>query len=455
MAAVKNMTSGNPAKLIFTFAIPLMLGNMFQQFYTVTDTVIVSRGLGVQALAALGSVDWYVYLILGIIQAITQGFAILVAQRFGAGDEAALRRAYWQALIMSVLFGALLTVLSIVSVFPAMPLLQVPMEIRPMARTYVLILFAGVPAQMLLNFTASMLRALGNSRTPLQAMIVSSVMNIALDLLFVLVFHWGVAGAAAATVMAQLMAGAWCTKTMLSIPAFSLRRKDGSAREAEAGLRMQMMRLSSPLILQNFLISVGGIIVVHVVNGLGVNFIAGYTATNKLYGMLEGAGIAYGFAMVTYIGQNYGAQRWDRIRKGYKAAMLIGFATSALISIVMIILGHQIGEIFLPGATADVLEARKTAYQYLVIMAAGLPILYVLHVTRSTLQGLGDTVTTMASGIAEFVMRTFMALVVSRFLGGTSIMYGEVAAWLGADLVLVRSLILHLRGAGNPDVPEE
>ncbi len=445
MASVKNMTQGSPTKLIFSFAIPLMLGNMFQQFYTVTDTVIVSRGLGVQALAALGSVDWYTYLILGVIQAITQGFAILVAQRFGAGDEAALRRAYWQALVMSAGLGLLLTLLALLSVYPATVLLQVPVEIRPMARTYVLILYAGVPAQMLFNFTASMLRALGNSKTPLQAMIVSSAVNIGLDLLFVLVFHWGVAGAATATVMAQLMAGAWCTRTMLSIPAFQVGRKSAEARLPENGLRLQLLRLCSPLVLQNFLISVGGMIVVHVVNGFGVSFIAGYTATNKLYGMLEGAGIAYGFAMVTYIGQNYGAQRWDRIRQGYKAALLIGLGTGAVIGAVMILFGHQIGAIFLPGTTADVAEAKKTAYQYLVIMGSTLPILYVLHVTRSTLQGLGDTVTTMASGIAEFIMRTFMALVVSRFLGGVSIMYGEVAAWIGADLVLVGSLARHLK----------
>ena len=436
MASVRNMTQGSPGKLIFTFAIPLMLGNMFQHFYTVTDTVIVSRGLGVDALAALGSVDWYVYLILGVVQAVTQGFAILIAQRFGAGNEKAMQRAYWQALVMTV---------ALLSVYPSLILLQVPHSIRPIARIYVLILFAGVPAQLLFNFTASMLRALGNSRTPLQAMIVSSLVNIGLDLLFVLTFRWGVAGAAVATVIAQLMAGAWCMKSMLSIPAFRISRKESQVLGTEAGLRVQLLRLSSPLILQNFIISVGGMIVVHVVNGLGVNFIAGYTATNKLYGMLEGAGIAYGFAMITYIGQNYGAQKWDRIRRGYKAAMLIGFATSALIGAVMILFGHQIGAIFLPGDTLQAVEAKKTAYQYLVIMGSMLPILYVLHVTRSTLQGLGDTVTTMASGIAEFTMRAFMALVISRFLGGTSIMYGEVAAWIGADLVLIRSLIRHLR----------
>ena len=447
MDKVKDMTKGSPVGLIFTFAIPLMLGNLFQQLYTVADSLIVSRGVGVDALASLGSIDWYLYLVLGTIQGITQGFAILIAQRFGAGDRPGLKRAYRQSLLLSAGLGLLLTVCALLSVHPVLNLLQVPGGIRPMSRIYAIILFLGVPAQMLFNYTASMLRALGNSRTPLQAMTAASLFNIVMDLLFVMVFHWGVAGAAAATVMAQLLSGAWCLRAMLSVDEFSM---DGrQEKTTEPGLNRKLLGLCSPLVLQNILISVGGMIVIHVVNGFGVSFIAGYTATNKLYGALEGAGIAYGYAMVTYIGQNYGAGRWDRIRSGYKAAMLIGMATAFLIGAVMVIFGHQIGAAFLPGSGPGVTEARETAYRYLMIMGICLPVLYVLHVTRSTLQGFGDTVMTMVSGIAEFLMRTFMAVFVSRYLGGTSIMYGEVAAWLGADLVLVGSLIKHFRGGST------
>ena len=473
MKNVKDMTKGSPAGLIFTFAIPLMLGNLFQQLYTVADSLIVSRGVGVDALASLGSIDWYLYLVLGTIQGITQGFAILIAQRFGAGDRQGLKRAYRQSMLLSAGLGLLLTLCALLSVPPVLNLLQVPEGIRPMSRTYAVILFLGVPAQMLFNFTASMLRALGDSRTPLQAMTAASLFNIGMDLVFVMVFRLGVAGAAAATVMAQLLSGLWCLRAMFSVEEFRPGRlKVGEPKETgsgpaagtdprkaphngpadsdkEPGLNGKLLRLCTPLVLQNVLISVGGMIVIHVVNGFGVSFIAGYTATNKLYGALEGAGIAYGYAMVTYTGQNYGAGRWDRIRAGYKAAMLIGAGTSFVIGAAMVLFGHQIGTAFLPGSTARVLEARQTAYQYLLIMGICLPILYVLHVTRSTLQGLGDTVMTMVSGIAEFLMRTFMALFISRYLGGTSIMYGEVAAWLGADLVLAGSLIRHFRGGGE------
>lgn len=443
------MTQGKPAKLILTFSIPLMLGNMFQQFYTVTDTVIVSRALGVDALAALGSVDWYTYLIAGMVQAVTQGFAILIAQRFGAADREGLRRGYTQSLILCLLIGAALTAAACLSVFPAMHLLQVPEKIRPMARRYVLILYAGVPAQLLFNFAAAMLRALGNSKTPLHAMIVSSLVNIGLDLWFVLGFGWGVSGAAAATVMAQLLAGLFCLAALRQIGEFRFR-----PREREPGLRAKLLRLCAPMVLQNLLIGVGGMIVVYVVNGLGVTFIAGYTATNKLYGMLEMAAVAYGFSMVTYVGQNYGAHRWDRIRGGYRAAMWIALGTGVLTGAVMILSGRQIGQIFLPGTGAETLSARAVAYRYLVIMGAALPILYVLHVARSTLQGLGDTVMPMISGIAEFAMRTAMALLAVRYLGGDGIMYGEVAAWLGADLVLVPARRRRFREDGRSEEEE-
>lgn len=436
------MTEGSPGKLIFFFAIPLMLGNMCQQLYTVVDTLVVSRTLGVQALAAMGSADWYMFMVPGIIMGFTQGFAILIANFFGASDNGSLNRAIAHSIRLSGILAIILTALAILSVPPVLALLRTPSEIRPLTRLYLTIYFAGIPAIVLYNLSASVLRAFGNSKVPLYAMIGASVMNIGLDILFVVPLKMGIAGAALATVIAQLCAGLFCTVVASRIPEISLTKEDFGA---ERNLDKELLRLSTPMVLQNILISIGGMIVGYVVNGLGVTFIAGYTATNKLYGMLEVAAVAYGFAIVTYTGQNYGAARYDRIRQGFKASLLIAVLTSAAIGGLMILFGRTITGAFLTGSGPEVEEAKVIAYRYLVIMAGFLWILYVLYVVRSMLQGMGNTLVPMISGGGEFIARTLMALVGSLFMGGTAIMIGEVAAWAAADIVMVPALIKRIR----------
>ncbi|HCA34896.1 MAG TPA: MATE family efflux transporter [Lachnospiraceae bacterium] len=439
---VQKMTEGKPSKLIFFFAIPLMLGNMFQQMYTIVDTLIVSRALGVKALAAMGSADWFLFMFPAITMGFTQGFSILIAQDFGAGDWKKLSRAMAHSIKLSIGAAILLTALSIAITDPVLALLRTPQEIRPLSRTYLIIFFAGLPASMLFNFTSAVLRALGNSKIPLWAMIAASAANIVLDLLFVVVSHWGIGGAAFATVLSQVMAGLLCTAALIRVPDLTISRSD--FRKVE-GLDLTLLKLGLPMVLQNILISVGGMIVGYVVNGQGVTFIAGYTATNKLYGMLEVASTAYGFAILTYMGQNYGARLGHRLSKGLKAGTLIAVATAAAISLVMIFFGRYIIGAFLSTDTQQARDAVVIAYRYLFIMSCGLPILYILYVVRSTLQGLGDTLVPMLSGLAEFTMRTIMALAVTPLIGGTAIMIGEVAAWTGADLVMVPTVLHRFR----------
>ena len=437
------MTEGNPAKLIFLFAIPLMLGNLFQQVYTITDTIIVSRGVGVDALAALGSADWYNYMMLGIVQGVTQGFAILMAQFFGAKEYENLRKTCAHSVRLCLIIGILLTILAQLSVGPVLSILNVNAEIRGMAELYIRIIFAGIPAQMLYNFCASELRALGNSRDPLIAIVTASLLNIVLDLLFVLVLPWGIAGAAAATILSQAVSGIYCLLVVRKVEYLHFAWEDG--RGGEPRMNERLLKLAWPVMLMNIIISVGGMIVNSVVNQLGVAFLAGYTATNKLYGALEMAAIAYGYAMLTYIGQNLGAGKHDRIRRGFRDAVLIGVATSVLIGGSMIVFRNQIVGLFIASSGEEAKEASGYAVEYLVIMSATLFILYILYIARSTLQGLGNTRMPMISGLAEFAMRTFMALVVAKRLGGLAIMWGEVAAWIGADLVLVGALIYEFR----------
>lgn len=433
---VKNMTSGKPSKLLLTFAFSLMAGNVFQQLYTVVDTMVVGKGLGVTALAALGASDWLNWLMLGVIQGLTQGFGIRMAQEFGAGREDKLRECVGSAAVLSMLFAVLLTAAGQLAAEPVLRLLQTPPEIIAYTILYLRIMFAGVPIVMLYNLLACILRSLGDSRTPLNAMIVASLTNIVLDCLFVLVFQWGIAGAAAATLIAQAVSSVFCFYYIKRITILKLKRDDFRLREELTG---KLFFLGLPMAFQNGIIAVGGMIVQFVVNTYGVLFIAGFTATNKLYGLLEIAGTSYGYAMVTYVGQNLGAGRMDRIRSGMRAAMGIAMVTSVVIAVCMLVFGKGILGLFLSGSPEVVEQTMRIAYFYLAVMSICLPVLYVLHVTRSALQGMGNTVLPMLSGVAEFVMRTLSVFLLPMLFGETGIFFAEILAWLGADIVLVIS----------------
>lgn len=436
------MTQGSPVSHIISFALPLMAGNVFQQLYTVVDTMIVGKALGVDALAALGASDWLNWMMLGIIQGLTQGFAIQMAQDFGAGQTKRLRQTVGNSVILAVLSTLVLLVVGQAVAAPMLAFLHTPAEIMGNALLYLRIMFAGIPIVMSYNMLASILRALGDGKTPLRAMIVASLANIALDLLFVLGFHWGIAGAAAATLIAQAVSGVFCLLVVRKISVLSCTRDDFHLQAQTAG---RLFVLGLPLAFQNSIISIGGMIVQTVVNEFGVIFIAGFTATNKLYGILEIAATSYGYAMTTYAGQNMGAGEYARIRKGVRSALWVALITSAVIALCMLFLGHTILGYFLSGDEQVVSQAMTIAYRYLAIMSICLPILYLLHIIRSALQGMGNTVLPMASGIAEFVMRALAALLLPRIIGESGIFYAEVTAWAGADVILVSSYFWVLR----------
>lgn len=443
-SSVKNMTQGRPVTLLITFALPLMLGNVFQQLYTVVDTAVVGQGLGVQALAALGACDWLNWMVLGGIQGLTQGFAVLMAQEFGADRIDRLRTALGNAITLSAISAAVLTVGCQLLAKPALLLLQTPAEILPGALEYLRVMFGAIPVVIAYNLLASALRSLGDSRTPLVAMIIASFVNIVLDLVFVLVFHWGIAGAAIATVLAQLVASGFCLAQMLRVPQLQLEKRHF---RLEGAVAKRLLVLGSPMGLQNAIIAIGGMIVQAVVNGFGVLFIAGYTATNKMFGMLEIAATSYGYSMTTYVGQNLGGRRLDRIRSGMKAALGLAIVTSVVIAALILAFGRGILSLFISGTPEEVARTMEIAYYYLAVMAVCLPLLYILHVMRSSLQGMGNAVMPMVSGIAEFVVRVTCAPLLPLLLGDVGIFYSEVLAWVGADLILVPSWIFTLRRA--------
>ena len=440
-AKITNMTEGSPSKLIITFALPLMVGNIFQQLYTVIDTMVVGRALGVSALAALGATDWLNWLFSGLVQGFAQGFSILMAQEFGSGNYKRLRKVIFNSLILSVICSLLILVISQACAHPILTLLHTPDDIMDNSLLYLRIIFLGMPVIMAYNLSASILRSLGDSKTPLHAMIAASITNIVLDLIFVLVFHWGIAGAAIATLLAQLLSSVYCFYFIRRIEILKTAKEELVMEKAICG---KLLLLSSPIAFQNTVIFIGGMIVQSVVNSFGVLFIAGFTATNKLYGILESAATSYGYSMSTYAGQNLGAGNIKRIREGVRSAMLIALATSFTISFIMLLLGRYILTWFLSGDPAQIEAALEIAYHYLAIMSLFLSTLYLLYIIRSTLQGTGDTFMPFVSGIAEFVMRVGAALILPRFLGQDGIFYAEILAWIGADVILLGAYIYHV-----------
>ena len=441
-----DMTQGSPGRLILSFALPLMLGNVFQQLYTFVDTLVVGQALGVNALAALGASEWLTFLMFGSVQGLTQGFSVILSQKFGAGQEGELRRAVFQSALLSCVAAVFFTGLGQAALPVILTWLGTPEEIRGLTLLYLRFIYAGIPAAILYNTAAAILRAMGDSRTPLRAMTASSLCNIVLDVLFVWGLGWGIPGAAGATVIAQLLSGAYCLAGIRRIPGLRLRWEDC---RADRELIIQELRLGLPLCLQNMITSFGGLVVQSVINGFGVLFIAGYTAANKLYGLLEIAASSYGYAMSSYSGQNMGAGKRERIGAGLRAANLIGTATAYLMSAVMILFGKQILSCFLSGDVATVEAALAIGFRFLCVLAIFFPLLYILYITRACVQGMGDGVFPMLSSAAQLIMRVGCALLLTRLIGESGVFFGEVMAWAGADLLLGgRDFYLERKAAG-------
>ena len=434
MSRMKNMTEGSPAKLILSFSLPLMAANLGQQLYMIVDTMIVGKGVGVEALASVGATDWSYWLALWVIQAMTQGFAISISQHFGEGNQSRIKKTVAMSIWLCLGIGVVLTVSGLVFARFLLRILQTPDPIFQGALSYLMILYAGILVVMAYNMAAAILRSLGDGKTPLIAIVIAAITNILLDLLFVLVFRWGVAGAAFATVLAQLLAFIYCLLVMRKIDLLKMERKDW---KPESSIIKRQCGLGIPLALQPVLIAIGGMILQSSINRHGFVFIAGFTATNKIYGLLESSAISLGYAVTTYTAQNYGAGRYDRIRNGLKSSVLIAAAMSVCVSAAMIAGGRAVLGLFIDSTSSSAAEVLEISYHYLFIMSCLLSSLYLLYAFRNTLQGLGNTVAPFLSGVMEFFARVSVAVYFSRLWGTEAIFFAEPCAWAAATLVLV------------------
>lgn len=430
---VKDMTEGNPTRLLLSFAVPMLIGNIFQQLYSMVDSIVIGQGVGVDALAAVGATFALDWAILGFGIGLTQGFAILIAQKFGAQDYRGLKKAFTMSVFLTAGVAIVITILSRLFSMPVLRLLNTPSDIIDNSNLYISIIFSGIIITMFYNLLAATLRALGDSRTPLIALVISCIINILLDLLFVIKFSMGITGAAYATLIAQAFSGLFCIRAIRKIDFLKVTGQDWRPKK---NFLNRLIVLGLPMALQNSIISVGAMVLQYVVNGYGAVYVAAYTAAVKINGLIEQPGVTFGFAMGTYAGQNLGAGKFDRIRLGLKKCIALSMVFCISITIIILMFGEQfIGLI----VSQDEVEVINIANHYLRITISMLSVLNLLFIYRSALQGFGNTIVPMISGGLELVARISLASILPKFLGFTGIAIAEISAWISADLILIPS----------------
>lgn len=449
---VRDMTAGDPKKLILTFMLPLMAGNFLQQLYTVTDAAIVGKGVGVDALAAIGSTDWIYWFMLWAAVGFGQGFSILTANYFGEKNHSMLRKSVNASLWLSLAAGTGLAAAGVVFAGPMLRLLHTPENIYHYAHVYIIIMYIGIFVVQQYNTISCILRALGDSKTPFIALLISTMLNISLDLLFVLVFQWGVAGAAAASGIAQLIACAYCFVVLRRMTLLKSREEE---KRPDRNLMKKVWARGVATAFQYAIIAVGGIVVQYALNSLGMIYVAGFTATNKLYGVLETISLAMGSAMMVYTSQNYGAKNLERIRKGTRISLLFGIITSLIMGSVIIIFGRHILMLFISANAVIAGDVLAVAYRYLFIMGVLLLALYAVNTYRSTVMGMNRMILVVVGSATELVCRVVMAFLVIRVIGEQGIYFVEVTAWLGADLILVTGYYVIMHGMKKREAEAE
>lgn len=431
-AVQSDMTTGNPMKIIFNFTLPIFIGNVFQQFYNMADAVIVGKFVGNKALAAVGSTGTIMFLIYGFVVGMAAGFTVLTAQKFGAGDMPAMRRTVAGASFLSLLVGLVLTAAFMAFMKPWLTLMHTPEDIFADAYAYIMIISAGILAQMLYNLLASILRALGNSRVPLYFLILSALLNIVLDLVFIIVFHMGAAGAAAATVISQGVSGALCLVYIVKkVPLLHMTREDWKLSGALLGTQI---RIGIPMALQYSITAVGTMMVQASLNILGSTLVAAYTAAGKIEQIVTQAYVAMGTTMATYGAQNMGAGNISRIRQGFKASTVIGVVYAVVSAALVMTVGKYMTYLFVSEDVALIMDSVNT---YLVCAGIFFIPLAIVNIYRNGIQGLGYGLLPMMAGVAELAGRGVVAVIAARQKSYLGVCLASPAAWVLASLLLI------------------
>lgn len=427
----KDLTKGSPMRLILSFGIPVLFGNLFQQLYNVVDTAIVGKTLGGDALAAVGSTGSVNFLVVGFCIGLCGGFAIPVAQQFGAGNGRELRRYVAGGAWLCLLFGGLLTLATVLLCGGILTGMRTPPEIYQRAYRYIFTIFAGLPAYFLYNFTAGVLRSLGDSRTPVIWLSGAALLNIALDAVFILAFRLDVFGAALATVLSQAVAGTGCLVRMLrGYPILRTERADWRWDRRRMG---ELCLMGLPMGLQFSITAIGSVMIQTAVNGLGTAYVTAVTAASKVSMFFACPLDAMGSTMATYGGQNVGGAHWERLNQGLRACVLLGAGYAALSLALMRLFADPLNMLFLDAGSASLLPLAR---QYLLSLALFYFPLALVNIFRLLIQGMGFSPLATLAGVLELTGRAAVSLLVPS-LGFQAACFASPAAWVMADLFLI------------------
>ncbi|MGI5960253.1 MAG: MATE family efflux transporter [Massiliimalia sp.] len=436
----KDMTAGSPMKLIISFAVPLMFGNLFQQLYSMVDTIIVGRFLGKESLAAVGSTGSLNFLIIGFCLGLCSGFAIPVSQRFGAKDFEDMRRFIGNIIWLSIGFAAVVTLLTVIFCRPMLIAMNTPEDIIDEAYAYIVVIFAGIPATFFYNILASLLRALGDSKTPVVFLIMASIINIFLDFALVVWIPMGVAGAAVATVASQFVSGAACL--IFIIKKFEILHISRDDAKIRTPYLAELCGDGLPMGLQFSITAIGSILLQTSVNALGSTIVAAVTAAGKLNMLCTCAFDALSVSMSTYGGQNIGARKVDRILPGLRSGMIIGSIYSIFSLIIIFFFGKPMTTLFVEQSEIEIIEH---AYQFLLTSAFFYIPLAGVNIFRLMIQGMGYSKVALFAGVFEMVARGIFGLWLVPTFGFVAACFANPFAWIMADLFLVPTFIRILR----------
>ncbi len=426
-----DFSKGSPTKMILMFTIPYLIGNLFQQFYNIADTVIVGQTLNVQALAAVGATGSLVWFASGAIQALTTGFSAVMAQRFGAKDMHGVKQSFALSIVLTVIISIIITALTTGFAMPILRLLNTPSDIIQMSYDYIIWIFAGLIATAVYNLLSNMIRALGDSKTPLYFLIVACIINIILDYVLIVGFGFGTDGAGIATVAAQLISSICCVVYIIKkVPLLHITKEDF---EYNGNLVLNLLTTGLPMAFLNMVISIGGIITQFVYNGLNTLAVAAYTAANKLEQFIIQPYISLGAAVSVYVAQNYGAKEYERIKNGVMKSLLMGWGWTVIGTIIMVIIGKTaLGLIISPdGVTAQEYNIiLSDGYYYIIVNTVLSCILSPLVVLKSALQPVGRALMPMISGFTEIIGRGGTALMLAPIFGFAGVCFANPCAWL-------------------------
>ena len=433
----KDLTVGSPMKLILGFAFPMFLGLLFQQFYSLVDTMIVGKYLGVDPFAGVGSTGSLNFIVIGFCMGLCSGFSVPISQSFGAKDFPLLRKMVTNSVWLCTFFSVVITTLMLLFCRPVLTWMNTPENIFEYAYIYIFIIFAGIPCTILYNMTAAILRALGDSKSPIIFLAISSAINIGLDLLLIIVFRMGVDGAALATVVSQGVSG------VISIiyikKKFDILAMEKGDWKLERHLAGKLTGVGIPMGLQYSITGIGSVILQTAVNGLGSIYVASMTAGSKINIFLACPFDALGQTMAPYAGQNIGARKLDRVGKGLRAACIIGFIVSGLMVIVVKLFGDQLTMLFLDEKDPVIMQ---NSTQFLIIVSAYYCLLTLVNTVRFTIQGMGFSSLAIIAGVMEMIARGIAGMLLVPAFGYLGACYSSPLAWLLADAFLIPAFFL-------------